>query len=89
MRKKTSLEAITHHEHYMDRKEAILALLEQYSPGRAAVEDAISTINALEQEEIENTVVAPQAQNDNDNVPHYNIGKIWECQYRQLQPLKT
>ena len=87
----------TYHEHYLEKKDAILVLLERYSPGRAAVEDAIETINAMEVEEIENTAVAPQAQNDNEEaeteenvtndptfVPAYDIGKDLDVQQKTL-----
>ena len=78
----------SYHEHYLANQEAILALLEQYSPGRSAVEEAAAAILTMEPDLVENTAVAHAAQHDDELcqtektkirdptfVPHYDIGK--------------
>ena len=78
----------SYHEHYLANQDAILALLEQYSPGRSAVEEAAAAILTMEADLVENTAVAHAAQHDDELcqtektkirdptfVPHYDIGK--------------
>ena len=78
----------SYQNHYTAKRDSILKLLEVYSPGRAAVEEAISISHEIELENLENYAVAHNAQHANDKdiaqpnenvndptfVQHYDIG---------------
>ena len=57
----------SHRDHYMARKEEITALLEEYSPGRAAVEEALERQALEDIQRQEDAAVAPSAQQNNED----------------------
>ena len=78
----------SHKEHYMERKGEIAVLLEEYSPGRTAVEEAQIRLAQENEERQREAVVAPSAQHNNEDDqakedtendptfrPHYDIGQ--------------
>ena len=78
----------SYHARFLEKKEEILNLLEQFSPGRSAVEEAAIAIATMEPDAAENAAVAQAAQHDNEFdpediqqtndptfVPHYDIGQ--------------